>query len=120
MDLINSICIQAYVNLMSFFSGLADEMLSLGVPMGAVDTIVKNAKNQVTTVGGSILMLLGAVAVIVAGYKIVTGLMSHGKKETNWFVIIILIIVGGALLVGGFTVMEGISSFGKDAIEELF
>jgi uncharacterized membrane protein len=91
-----------------------------GIPMSAITNIINNAQGQVQTVGGAILSILGAVALIVAGYKIVTGLISHGKKETNWFVVIILIIVGGALLASGFGLMQSISNFGEEAINELF
>ena len=96
------------------------DLTSFAVHMSAIEIVVNNALTQVQTVGSSVLMLLGAVSIVVAGFKIVTGLVSHGKKETNWFVVVLLIIVGGGLLAGGFGLMQTISEFGEDAVKELF
>lgn len=45
--------------------------------------------------GSRIMLILGIASLIVAAYQIVSGLISHGKKQTNWLIVIALLIVGG-------------------------
>ena len=79
--------------------------------------------NATDTVEGWIALgvtLLGIVAVGYAVWQIVSGLMSQGKKQTNWAVAIILLIVGGALsMTTGFEFVQGIAGGGKKTIEDL-
>lgn len=65
-------------------------------------------------------MILGIVAVAYSVWQIVSGLMSQGKKQTNWAVAIILLLVGGALsMTTGFEFVQGIAGGGKKTIEDL-
>lgn len=65
-------------------------------------------------------MILGICAVAYAIWQIVTGLISQGKKQTNWAVAIILLLVGGALSMStGFDFVRGIAEGGKTTIEDL-
>lgn len=65
-------------------------------------------------------MILGIVAVVFAIYQIVSGLMSQGKKQTNWVVAIILLLVGGTLSMStGFQFVQDIASGGRKTIEDL-
>lgn len=65
-------------------------------------------------------MILGIVAVAYSIYQIVTGLMSQGKKQTNWAVTIILLLVGGALsMTTGFQFVQKIAGGGRKTIEDL-
>ena len=57
--------------------------------------------------------------IIVSAWQIGTGLMSHGKKQTNWFVAIFLLILGGAFAVGGFGLLATIASGGQQTILDL-
>lgn len=66
------------------------------------------------------IMILGIVAVAYAVWQIVSGLMSHGKKQTNWAVSITLLLVGGALsMTTGFDFVQSIASGGRKTIEDL-
>lgn len=66
------------------------------------------------------IMILGIVAVAYAIWQIVSGLMSHGKKQVNWVVTIILLLVGGALsMTTGFQFVQDIASGGRKTIEDL-
>jgi len=66
------------------------------------------------------IMILGIIAVAYAIWQIVTGLMSHGKKQVNWAVTIILLLVGGALsMATGFDFVRGIAEGGRATIEDL-
>lgn len=79
--------------------------------------------NMFTTLGdwfSLAIMILGLVAVAYAAWQIVSGLMSQGKKQTNWAVSIILLLVGGALsMTTGFEFVQGIASGGRKTIEDL-
>lgn len=79
--------------------------------------------NSFATLGdwfGLAVMILGIVAVAYAIWQIVSGLMSHGKKQTNWALAIILLLVGGALSMStGFSFVQGIAEGGKTTIEDL-
>lgn len=77
-----------------------------------IATILDNVRKALGTWGGIIVSILGAAALIVAAYKIVSGLMSHGKQPTNWLVVIGLIIVGGLFVTLGFTSWANMTSTG--------
>lgn len=62
-----------------------------------ITSFLTNSATQLRTWGGLIMILIGVIMIIVAVYQIATGLMSHGKKQTNWVVAILLLLIGGAL-----------------------
>lgn len=80
-------------------------------------------KNSFSTLGdwfSLAVMILGVIAVAYAIWQIVSGLMSHGKKPTNWGIAIVLLLVGGALsMTTGFQFIQGIASGGRKTIEDL-
>lgn len=83
---------------------------------------LQNATNTIKTWGGYLITLIGVVMIIVAVYQIAKGLIGHGKQgqPTNWFVVIGLLIIGGALSVaGGFLWVSNIAQGGKKTIEDL-
>lgn len=84
-------------------------------------SFLQNATNTIKTWGGYLIALIGVIMIIVAVYQIAKGLISHGKQgqPTNWFVVIGLLIVGGALSISGFTWISGIAQGGKKTIEDL-
>lgn len=64
--------------------------------------------------------VVGLVAIAWATWQIVSALMSQGKKQINWAVSIILLIVGGALTAsGGFKFVRGIAESGQTTINDL-
>lgn len=82
-------------------------------------SFLKNASSQAETWGGAFLTLIGTIAIVVAAYQIISGLMSHGKKQVNWGVTIILLLVGGALATTGLNLVTKIAAGGKKTIEDL-
>jgi len=65
-------------------------------------------------------MILGLVAIGVSVWMIASGLMSNGKKQTNWFIAFGLLLFGGALsMTTGFEFMREIASGGRKTIEDL-
>lgn len=45
-------------------------------------SFLKNSNQTIQQWGGSFIMLIGVVAIIVAAYQIISGLMSHGKNKS--------------------------------------
>lgn len=91
------------------------------IPMAtwSISDLLKNTQSAVQTWGGLLITLLGCVLIIVGVVKIVMGLISHGKKPTNWAVIIIMIIVGGALAFGGWSLASSVAQGAGDTINDL-
>lgn len=85
----------------------------------SLGNFLQNASGTAKTWGGYFIILLGIIMIIVAAYQIGSGLISHGKKQTNWFVSIALLILGGAFAVGGFSFLSNIASGGAQTINEL-
>ncbi len=88
-----------------------------------ISTFLTNLTTQLKSWGGLVIMLLGVVMVVVAIWKVATGLMSHGKGQPpNWLLIAILFLLGGAFVVAGASGMEafnwvaGIAGGGKQTI----
>ena len=66
----------------------------------SVTSLLAGGAQTLQTWGALILFILGCAAIIAGIYKLVTGLVSHGQKQTSWVVVILLILVGGVLTVG--------------------
>ncbi len=82
-------------------------------------SFLNNATSTVTGWLQLLVILAGIILIAVAIFKIASGLMSHGKKQVNWVVNIIMLIVGGALAAGGFTWVRDIAKDQKDTIEDM-
>lgn len=93
-----------------------------GITFGEWDlgTFLKNATSTIQTWGGAFVILIGVIMIIVGIYKIAKGLISHGKGQPpNWVISIALIIVGGALTVGGLDWVMTIAGDQRKTIDEL-
>lgn len=84
-----------------------------------VGSFLENLLTSVKGWFGTIVILIGAIMVGVAIYQVATGLISHGKKQTNWFVVILLFLLGGAFFLGGFQWALGIAQGGKETIDKM-
>lgn len=80
---------------------------------------LQNATNTLRTWGGYGIVLIGVVMIIIGVYQIAKGFISHGKTQTNWFIAIALLVLGGALMVGGWAWVAEIASGGKKTIDDL-
>lgn len=95
-------------------------MNTISIPMAwDLGSFLQNATQTLKDWGGYLIILIGVVMVIAAVYQIAKGLMSHGKTQTSWPIAIILLILGGAFMVGGFSFVSNIASGGKKTIEDL-
>ena len=85
-----------------------------------LQTFFGHAQTWLATVGGAFLMCCGVVLLIVAGFFIVKGLIQHGKGQPmNWILIGVMILIGGALAVGGLSLIQQIGSVGESTLKEL-
>lgn len=106
---------------------VANMLESYGIQLLAGADDSWSLRNFLTNMGdtlgdwfGLAVVILGLVAIAYAIWQITTGLMSHGKKPTNWGVAIVLLIVGGALVApGGFNFIKGIAESGQSTIDDI-
>ncbi|UJW28871.1 hypothetical protein L3Q67_26915 [Saccharothrix sp. AJ9571] len=94
------------------------------LPIAAWDVggFLENAKSQIQTWGGLLLMLLGTAGLVWGGVLVVRKLMANqqtSNQQTGWMTIALLVLVGGALGVGGWQLVSTIGSGGQQTIEEL-
>ncbi|MFG1858916.1 hypothetical protein ACGFJT_44275 [Actinomadura geliboluensis] len=84
-------------------------------------SFLENAKSYVQTVGGVLLMLLGAAGLVWGGVLLIRKLMGNQQQshQHGWSQIIMLVLVGGALGTGGWQLISAIGSGGQTTIEEL-
>lgn len=82
-------------------------------------SFLNNATSQLKVWGGALIILLGVVMIVVGIVQLAKGLISHGKTQVNWLIVAALVIVGGALVAGGWTLVANIASGGKKTIEDL-
>ena len=75
--------------------------------------------------GGWFLLFLGVVLIVVGVFNVVKAFMSQGRGQTNWFMTIAMILVGGFLCAAGatgtevFNKMTGLANIGAGTISEL-
>lgn len=82
-------------------------------------SFLENATNYVRLAGGSALALMGTVGVIWGGVLLIKKLMATQQDQTSWGKVGGLILVGGALMVGGFSLLSTIAAGGRATIEDL-
>ncbi|WP_394941121.1 hypothetical protein [Psychromicrobium sp. YIM B11713] len=86
-----------------------------------IKNLLTNSKTWAQTVGGLLLMLLGVVGLIWGGVLLIKKLMGNQQSGQGhgWGQILLLIIVGGALGTGGWTLISSVGSGGQTTIEDL-
>lgn len=82
-------------------------------------SFLTNSTNQLQTWGGLVISLIGVIMIIAGVYQLAKGLMSQGRGQTNWAVVVLLIIVGGAFIAGGWKLVSDIASGGEKTIRDL-
>ncbi|MET3172842.1 UNVERIFIED_ORG: hypothetical protein ABIB52_000670 [Arthrobacter sp. UYCu721] len=91
------------------------------LPTAAWDVVsfFENAGEFVKTAGGGLLIAMGLIALVWGGVLLLKKLMAGQQNQDSWIKIIMLMIVGGAIAVGGFSLIFTIGSGGKTTIEDL-
>jgi len=82
-------------------------------------SFLDNATNYVKGAGGSLLALMGTAGVVWGGVLLIKKLMASQQDQTSWVKILALILIGGALMVGGFSLISQIAAGGQTTIEDL-
>ena len=82
-------------------------------------SFLTNAASYVKIIGGGALILMGIAALVWGGILLLKKLMGGQQNQDSWVKIILLIIIGGAISVGGFAMVFTIGSGGKKTIEDL-
>lgn len=104
---------------------ITNMMFNMGLPATFdIEAFLTNATAKIKDWGGLALILMGVILMLVAVFKIVSGLISHGKKQVSWTVCIIMFILGGALASFGLGAdawawLQGIAEGGKNTIDDL-
>ncbi len=104
---------------MSYFLLQAQINLAYLLAAWDIENFLNNLKTKIQKWGGLLVAAMGAVAVVWGFVMLITGLMSHGKKPTNWLIVIALILVGGALMASGWNLMEKVAKGGEKTINDL-
>jgi hypothetical protein len=102
----------------------AAALAQANLPTAAWDltSFLQNAKSQIQLWGGLLLMLLGAVGLVWGGVLLVKKLMANphtAGQQQGWGTIAMLIVVGGALGTGGWSLVSTIGSGGQQTIYDL-
>lgn len=84
-----------------------------------LQSFFENANSTAQTMGGAFLTLMGSIAVIYGGFLLIRKLMSGQQNQDSWVKIVLLIIIGGALMVSGFTLIRQIAEGGQGTIKDL-
>ncbi|MBD0673905.1 hypothetical protein [Streptomyces sp. CBMA156] len=85
-------------------------------------SFLQNTKSQIELWGGLLLMLLGAAGLVWGGVLLIKKLMANpqsGGNQQGWTTIALLILVGGALGTGGWSLISTIGSGGQKTITDL-
>ena len=83
------------------------------------ENLFGNLTNSLKSIGGALMSVLGVIMIIVGAVKIAKGLISHGKDQTNWVVVALLLIVGAAFLFGGITLIVRLGRTGYNSIDQM-
>lgn len=78
-----------------------------------------NCKKAIENWGGAFIGMVGAFMLLVAAIMIAKAFMEHGRGQTNWMMLILMICVGGAMFVGGFDLMKKLADVGQGTITVL-
>lgn len=100
---------------------LLPSLLGDSLPTAGWDlqSLFENAGEYAKNAGGALLVMMGIVGVVWGGVLLIKKLMSSQQDNTSWGKIILLIMLGGALAVGGFNLIFMVGKGGKTTIEDL-
>lgn len=79
----------------------------------------KNLTSVGETWGGYFIMFLGMILVIVAIIQLVKAFLQHGRGQSNWLMIALMILVGGYLFATGFNGVKTFADFGQQTLKDI-
>jgi hypothetical protein len=84
-------------------------------------SLLTNGKDLGKVIGGAIVGLIGVILLIVG--CVFVGIKLWGNPQNgvtkSWLIIGLMILIGGGMLTGGWSLLENVSSGGQKTIEEL-
>ena len=89
------------------------ELYNLVMPLAGQNNVAQtlaNLRNSLGNWAGYVVGILGVAALVVGLWNIITGMISHGKKQTNWLISIALLLVGGVLMGWGITAVRDVAN----------
>lgn len=81
-----------------------------------IGTFLTNLKINMTSWVNVVIMLIGLAMLGFAAYKIAHGLISK-KGDTNWIMVVLLVVVGALLFANGTSSLSGLGTKGQEAIK---
>lgn len=98
-------------------SGVLMTVLS-GVPMWSVGNFLTQMKTNSQGWVQAIIMMIGFAMLGFAAYKIAKGLISK-KGDTNWIMVILLVVIGAMLIGGGWGGLDTLGNGTQEAIKKM-
>lgn len=99
--------------------GSIQDILVVGSGSWDLTNFLTNSTKQIQTWGGLFLTLVGVVGIIWSAFQIISGLMSHGKKQVSYGTQVMLLLISGALSATGLSLVTTIAQGGRKTIEDL-
>lgn len=100
--------------------GLIQDILVVGSgSTWDLTSFLENSTEQIQKWGGLFLTLVGVVGIIWSAFQIISGLMSHGKKQVSYGTQVMLLLISGALSTTGLGLVTSIAQGGEKTIKDL-
>lgn len=94
-------------------------MLSNVLAAWDLGSFINNLNSRLQSWAGAGVAVLGIIMVIVALYKFGKGMMSD-RAQTNWVMVIALLLIGAALAFGGgWVFVQSAANFGTNTLNDI-
>lgn len=77
---------------------------------GDLVTVLDEMQGLIGGMGGTLLIMIGAISIVWAGVLLIKKLMSPDSYGSSWGSILVMLIMGGAMSSGGLTLISGTGS----------
>lgn len=83
-------------------------------------SFLNNLENNMKNWVGGIMMIIGIALLGFAVFKMAQGLISHGKTQVNWVMVVLMFIFGAFLFAaGGGGVLDAVKNLGKGGVDTI-
>lgn len=87
-----------------------------------VESFLENAKSKLEEWGGLGIMLIGTAVLVWFAVKLAMKIMAspqNQQQQTSWGMLAVGLVVGGALSLGGWSLISEVGSGGQQTVEDL-